>query len=68
MATGGMGDALTGVIATLLAQGYPPFDAAAIGTWLHARAGDRAAKGGEAGLLASDLIAQLPATLAECTA
>jgi len=68
MATGGMGDALTGVIATLLAQGRAPFDAAAIGTWLHARAGDRAAKGGEAGLLASDLIAQLPATLAECTA
>lgn len=68
MATGGMGDALTGVIATLLAQGFDAFDAASIGTWLHARAGDRAAVDGEIGLLASDLIAGLPATLAECSA
>ena len=68
MASGGMGDALTGVIATLLAQGHDAFDAASMGTWLHARAGDRAAQAGEAGMLASDLIAQLPATLAECTA
>ncbi len=66
MASGGMGDALTGVIATLLAQGMAPFDAAASGAWLHARAGDRAAVAGEAGLLASDLIAELRATLAEC--
>ncbi len=68
MATGGMGDALTGVIATLLAQGHDAFDAASIGTWLHACAGDRAAAHGEIGLLASDLIAQLPATLAERSA
>lgn len=68
MATGGMGDALTGVIATLLAQGHVPFEAASIGTWLHARAGDRAATRGQIGLLASDLIAELPSVLAECTA
>ncbi len=68
MATGGMGDALTGVIATLLAQGLDAFDAASIGVWLHARAGDRAAVQGEVGMLASDLIAELPATLAECSA
>lgn len=68
MAGGGMGDALTGVIAALLAQGHEAFDAASIGTWLHARAGDCAATHGEAGMLASDLIAQLPATVAECSA
>lgn len=68
MASGGMGDALTGVIATLLAQGYAGFDAASMGVWLHARAGDRAARSGEIGMLASDLIAELPATLAECSA
>lgn len=68
MATGGMGDALTGVIATLLAQGHDGFDAASVGVWLHARAGDRVAGRGEIGMLAGDLIAELPATLAECTA
>ena len=67
MASGGMGDALTGVIAALLAQGMQPFDAASIGAWLHARAGDRAALGGMAGMLAGDLIAELRATIAECT-
>jgi len=59
MASGGMGDALTGIIAGLLAQGLAPFDAARLGVWLHATAGDRASLGGERGLLASDLIDQL---------
>ncbi len=59
MASGGMGDVLTGVIAALLAQGLQPFDAAACGTWLHAAAGDRAARAGQRGLLAGDLIAEL---------
>ena len=67
MASGGMGDALTGVIATLLAQGFKALDAASAGAWLHARAGDRAALGGMAGMLASDLIAELRATIDECT-
>ena len=67
MASGGMGDALTGVIAALLAQGMQPFDAASTGAWLHARAGDRAALGGMAGMLAGDLIAEVRATIAECT-
>ena len=58
---------LTGVIATLLAQGFKAFDAASAGAWLHARAGDRAALGGMAGMLASDLIAELRATIDECT-
>lgn len=60
MASGGMGDALTGVIAGLLAQGLSPRDAAEAGVCLHAAAGDAAALvGGERGLLAGDLIAQL---------
>ena len=57
MAVGGMGDVLTGVIASLCAQGLAPFDAACTGALLHALAGDRAAdEGGPRGLLPSDLM------------
>ncbi|MBJ6982911.1 NAD(P)H-hydrate dehydratase [Luteimonas sp. MC1572] len=57
MAVGGMGDALTGVVAALCAQGHVPADAAALGALLHGVAGDRAAaEGGARGLLPSDLI------------
>ena len=60
MASGGMGDVLTGVIAALLAQGLAPFAAAKAGVYLHGRAGDLAARnGGERGLLASDLLPYL---------
>lgn len=60
MATGGMGDVLTGVIASLRAQGLPTFDAAICGALLHAAAGDAAAAaGGPRGLLASDLFLHL---------
>jgi NAD(P)H-hydrate epimerase len=55
MASGGMGDVLTGVIAGLLAQGLPLAQAARLGVCLHARAADEAAKGGMRGLLATDL-------------
>jgi NAD(P)H-hydrate epimerase len=55
MASGGMGDVLTGVIAGLLAQKLDPWRAACMGVALHAQAGDLAATSGEAGLLASDL-------------
>jgi NAD(P)H-hydrate epimerase len=61
MASGGMGDALTGVIAALMAQGVSLADAAGLGTVVHAEAGDRAAAQGERGLIASDLIAELRA-------
>ncbi len=61
MASGGMGDLLTGIIAALLAQGCSPWQAACIGVGLHARAGDMAAQAGERGLLASDLLAPLRA-------
>jgi ADP-dependent NAD(P)H-hydrate dehydratase / NAD(P)H-hydrate epimerase len=57
MATGGTGDVLTGVIGGLLAQGIDPWDAAAIGVYVHGLAGDLAATGaGEIGLAASDLL------------
>ncbi|MCK9539877.1 NAD(P)H-hydrate dehydratase [Dokdonella sp.] len=55
MASAGMGDVLTGVIAALLAQHLPPWDAARLGVALHARAGDLAAAGLPRGLVASDL-------------
>lgn len=62
MATGGMGDVLTGLIAGLMAQRVPRFDAAACGALLHAVAGDRAARdGGERGLLPSDLFVHVRA-------
>jgi len=57
MASGGMGDVLSGVLGGLLAQGLAPADAAALGVSLHAAAGDLAAEdSGERGLLATDLI------------
>ncbi len=60
MASGGMGDLLTGLVAGLLAQGLEPWPAAAAAVWVHARAGDlAAAEGGERGLLASDLLPRL---------
>lgn len=61
MAAGGMGDLLTGIVAALLAQGCDAWQAASLGVGLHARAGDRAARQGERGLLASDLLAPLRA-------
>ena len=60
MASGGMGDVLTGVVAALCAQGLALSDAAAHGAMAHALAADRvAARDGERGLLASDLFAEL---------
>ena len=59
MASGGMGDVLTGVIAGLAAQGLALPAAARCGVDLHARAGDLAAVDGERGLLAGDLMAPL---------
>jgi NAD(P)H-hydrate epimerase len=59
MASGGMGDVLTGVIAGFIAQGFAPKDAAYLGVQVHAMAGDRAARDGERGLLAGDVMEQL---------
>ncbi|MCB1759469.1 MAG: NAD(P)H-hydrate dehydratase [Gammaproteobacteria bacterium] len=56
MASGGMGDLLTGILGALLAQGLELSEAAEMGVALHAAAADRAAREGERGLLASDLM------------
>lgn len=62
MATGGSGDVLTGMIASLIAQGMKPVRAAAAGAYLHGLAGDQAAANkGMMGLIASDIISALPA-------
>ena len=61
MATGGMGDVLTGVIAGLMAQGIPSESAAALGVYLHGLAGDIAAEAiGMPGLTASDVLKAVP--------
>jgi NAD(P)H-hydrate epimerase len=61
MATAGTGDVLTGMIGSLLAQGYGTADAACLGVYLHGHAGDLAAgEKGEAGMIAGDLIEKVP--------
>jgi NAD(P)H-hydrate epimerase len=64
MASGGMGDVLTGIITGLLAQSLSLRLAAQLGVMLHACAGDQAkARQGERGLLALDLLRYLPGLL-----
>ena len=60
MATAGSGDVLTGMLTSLLAQGYSPEDAALLGVYLHGLAGDLGATVlGQAALLAGDLVDQI---------
>lgn len=59
MATAGMGDVLSGVIAGLLAQGLSFAEAARLGVLAHALAADHAAQAGQRGMLASDLFGYL---------
>jgi NAD(P)H-hydrate epimerase len=64
MASAGMGDVLTGMIAGLLAQGLSAWDAARAGVYLHGLAGDLAAATiGEPGLIAGDVITAIPHAL-----
>lgn len=66
MATGGSGDVLTGVIASLAAQGLPLEEAARLGVYLHGLGGDRAAEArGPYGMLASDIIEGVEGILKE---
>ncbi|HYM70102.1 MAG TPA: NAD(P)H-hydrate dehydratase, partial [bacterium] len=67
MATGGMGDVLTGATAALLAAGLPAFEAAACAAYLHGLAGDLAASG-ELGLLAHEVADAIPRALARVRA
>jgi NAD(P)H-hydrate epimerase len=61
LASGGSGDVLTGLIGGLLAQGLDGFSAASLGAWLHGRAAELVAESqGTAGMIASDLLCQLP--------
>ena len=65
MATGGMGDVLTGAVAALIGAGIPPFEAAASAAYLHGLAGDLAAAWrGERGLLAGEVADHIPRALA----
>lgn len=64
MATAGSGDVLTGCIASMIGQGLSSFKATAFAAWLHAKAGDMLLEtNGEHGLIARDLVAQLPKAL-----
>ncbi|MBI4126756.1 MAG: NAD(P)H-hydrate dehydratase [Deltaproteobacteria bacterium] len=66
MATAGMGDVLTGVIAGFLAQGHDPREAILGGVYLHGLAGDHAAEEAAIGVTATDVIGKLPEAIASC--
>ncbi|MFD2864560.1 NAD(P)H-hydrate dehydratase [Mucilaginibacter antarcticus] len=69
MATGGMGDVLTGIITSLLAQKYSPQDACIAGVYLHGKAGDELATPNRMNVvLPGRLAQQLPLTMAKLTA
>jgi len=63
LATAGTGDVLTGIIATLLAQGLSPVDAACAGAYWHGLAGRYAAARRPVGVIAGDVAAALGAAL-----
>jgi NAD(P)H-hydrate epimerase len=68
MSTAGTGDVLTGIIAGFIGQGFSPEDAAVAGVFLHGLAGDSAAqRKGEYGLIAGDLIEELPYAIHQYT-
>jgi NAD(P)H-hydrate epimerase len=69
MASGGMGDVLTGVLAALLSQKYSPEDACIIGNYIHGKAGDELTLPNRMHVvLPGRLITQLPVTIAKLMA
>jgi hydroxyethylthiazole kinase-like uncharacterized protein yjeF len=69
MASGGVGDVLTGIIGGLMAQGLSPVDAVLWGVYLHGMAGDLAVQTiGEISLIAGDIIDYIPRAIAEVKA
>jgi NAD(P)H-hydrate repair Nnr-like enzyme with NAD(P)H-hydrate dehydratase domain len=69
LASAGMGDVLAGAIAGLLAQGLNLFDAAAAGVYIHGMAGEAVkARLGDAGMVASDLLPELPLAIRQLKA
>jgi NAD(P)H-hydrate epimerase len=61
MATAGAGDVLTGIIVSLIGQGFNVFDASQLGVHIHGLAGDMASKKkGEVSMIASDILDCLP--------
>ncbi|SFM41483.1 NAD(P)H-hydrate dehydratase [Thermodesulforhabdus norvegica] len=71
MASGGMGDILTGLISAFLAQGMDPFEAACTGVYVHGAAADRVVREklwGTRGLAATDLLDWIPRIIAELEA
>jgi len=63
MATGGTGDVLTGIIAAFIAQGLSSHEAAVAGVYIHGIAGDVAARRGQIGMSAGDLLQAIPAAI-----
>jgi NAD(P)H-hydrate epimerase len=64
MSVAGMGDVLSGIIGGLVAQGLPIVDAACLGAIVHSLAADNiAARQGEAGLLATELLPEIRSLL-----
>lgn len=59
LATAGSGDVLTGIIGSLLAQGYPPKTAAVLGVYIHGRAADNFVKRYPKSLLTAALLPDL---------
>lgn len=69
LASGGTGDVLTGLIAGFLAQGLSSFDAACLGVYCHGKAADRLAiRWGDRGMMATDLLEEIPTVLKDLAA
>lgn len=63
MTKGGFGDVLSGVAGALLARGLTPFDAACLAAYVNGRAGEAATEKYGEGVLASDMLVEIPAVL-----